>query len=90
MVIRVIQPSSDRPAIKDDGSTSVQLNSWLKVISDRSLIIGTGTPEGFIEANQGAMYMDDAGTTGNILYIKRDPDDGVAPDPDKTKGWILV
>ena len=53
----------------------------------QSLIIDTGSPEGVIEAEQGARYMDDTGTTGNILYIKRDADDGAG---DKSKGWILI
>ncbi len=86
MVTRVVQPSSSRSISKDDGSPSFQLNSWFKIITDRALIVGTGTPEAIVEASQGAVYMDDAGTTGNILYIKRD-DDVLG---DKTKGWVLV
>lgn len=86
MVTRAVQPSSDRPIIKEDGSPSVQFNSWLKLISDRSLIIGTGSPESIVEANQGSEYMDDAGVAGAIKYIKRDADIG----GDKTQGWVLV
>ena len=83
MAIRTVQPNSDRPLLKPDGSPGVQFNSWLKIITDHSVIIGTGS---VFEANQGALFMDDAGTTGAILYIKRDAD--VAGD--KTQGWILV
>ena len=86
MVTRVVQPSSDRPISKEDGSPSVQLNTWLKVITDRALIIGAGSPEGIVEASQGALYMDDAGVAGAITYIKRDADVG----GDKTQGWILT
>jgi hypothetical protein len=86
VVTRVIQPSSDRPIIKDEGSPSVQFNSWLNLITGRALIISTGNPEGVVEAKQGAIYMDDAGTTGSIFYVKRDAD----ISGDKTKGWILV
>ena len=86
MVTRVVQPNSDRPMIKEGGSPSVQMNTWLKIISDRSLIVGTGTPEGVIEAGQGAEYMDDSGATGAIKYIKRDAD--IAGD--KTLGWVLI
>ena len=50
------------------------------------MIVGTGSPEGVIDAPQTANYMDDAGTAGNIKYIKRDAD--IAGD--STKGWILV
>ncbi|WP_372857615.1 hypothetical protein [Pseudoalteromonas sp.] len=90
MVTRLVQPSSDRPLLKDGGSPNVQFNSWLKTVSDRALIIGTGSPESVVEANQGAIYMDDSGIAGAILYIKRDADDGLGPVPDKTKGWVLV
>ena len=86
MAIRIVQPDSNRPLLNESGAPAQQFNSWLKDINDRALIIGTGSPENVIEANQGAQYMDDAGATGAILYIKRDAD--IAGD--KTKGWILV
>ena len=86
MAVRIVQPSSDRPILKDDGSPVSQLNTWFKSITDKALIISTGSPEAIIEANQGAIYMDETGTAGAILYIKRDAD--IAGD--KTKGWILV
>ena len=86
MATRTVQPSSDRPLLKEDGSPAVQFNSWLKILTDRDLIIGTGSPETVVEANQGTTYMDDAGTAGAILYIKRDAD----ISGDKTQGWILV
>ena len=86
MAIRTVQPNSSRPLLKEDGSPAAQLNSWFKIMTDRALIIGTGSPESVVEANQGALYMDDAGTAGAILYIKRDAD--IAGD--KTQGWILV
>lgn len=86
MVTRTVQPSSDRPLLKESGSASTQFNSWLKTISDRSLIVGSGTPEGIVEGVQGADYMDDTGVVGAIKYIKRDAD----ILGDKTKGWVLI
>lgn len=86
MVDRVVAPSSDRPLIEQNASPSEQFNTWIRRITDRALIIGTGNPEGVVEAEQGAQYMDDAGTAGNILYVKRDAD----ISGDKTQGWILV
>ena len=59
---------------------------WVELITQLDLIIGTGSPEGVIEARQGREYMDDAGTAGAIKYIKRDDDIG----GDKKLGWILV
>ena len=86
MVTRVVQPSSDRPLLRESGAPSTQFNTWLKVITDNSLIIGDVDPEGVVEASQGALYMDSTGLSGSVLYIKRDADTG----GDKALGWILV
>lgn len=84
---RVAQPSSSRPIVKEDGSPSTQFNTWIKVITEQSVIIGEGSPEGVVPAQQTAIYMDELGSSGAVLYIKRDSDDGLG---DTTKGWVLV
>lgn len=84
---RVAQPSSTRPIVNDDMSPSTQLNTWFKVITDQSRIVGSGPPEGIVPASQLSMYMDEQGVTGSILYIKRNGDDGLG---DTTKGWVLI
>jgi hypothetical protein len=84
---RLAQPSSTRPLVNEDGSPSTQFNTWLKIITDQSMIIGTGSPEGVVSAIQTSFYMDESGVTEAVLYIKRDADDGLG---DTTKGWILV
>ena len=86
MVTRVIQPPTDRPIVEADDTQSVQMRSWTQTITNQALIIGTGSPETVVEATYGASYMDDAGITGAILYIKRSNDIG----GDKSQGWILV
>lgn len=86
LVTRVAQPSPDRAMINENGTPSNQMMYWTRIISNQALIIGTGNPEGVVESVQGGTYMDDTGTAGNILYIKRDADIG----GDITQGWILV
>lgn len=86
MVTRVVQPDPGSPITQESGLMSDRFRLWVQLINNQSLIIGTGSPETVIAAEQGAFYMDDTGTPGSILYIKRDAD--VAGD--KTKGWILV
>jgi hypothetical protein len=86
MVTRVTPPTATRPIVDDKGEQVQEFYTWCKVISDRSLIVGTGSPETAVEAPQGAEYMDDTGTASSIKYIKRDAD--IAGDA--TKGWILV
>ena len=86
MVDRVIPLNPSRSPLRDDGSLQPAFQLFAQSLANRALIIGEDSPEGVIEANQGAVYMDDAGTAGAILYIKRNAD--IAGD--KTQGWILV
>lgn len=86
MATRLAQPDTDRPLVDVDLTQSIQMRTWTKTITDRSLIIGEGAPEGVISAAQGADYMDTTGTTGSIRYVKRDGDIG----GDETLGWILI
>ena len=53
------------------------------MITERSLIIGSGNPEGVVEAPQGGEYMDEDAAVGDCRYIKRLSDIG----GDKTLGW---
>jgi len=85
--LRLAQPNSSRPLVNEDLSPSAQLNTWFRVITGQSMIIGDGSPEGVVEAIQTALYMDRLGVTEAVLYIKRDADDGLG---DKTIGWVLV
>ena len=85
MVTRVTPLTTTRPVLEQTGETGQEMRSWAQLITDRALIIGTGSPEGVVEAPQGSDYMDDAGTAGNIRYSKRDNDQA----GDKTLGWIL-
>lgn len=72
--------------VKGHGFVREQFRQFLLQVQERGLLIGTGSPEGVIEAEQGVEYMDDAGTAGAIKYIKRDANVG----GDKSLGWILV
>ena len=86
MVNRVVPLNPMRAPLREDGSLQPAFQIFARSLADRALIIGTGSPEGAVEANQGAQYMNDAGTAGSILYVKRDAD--IAGD--KTQGWVLV
>jgi hypothetical protein len=86
MVNRVVALNPMRSPLREDGSLEPAFQKFTQSLADRALIISEGSPEGVIEANQGALYMNSLGTTGAILYIKRNAD--IAGD--KTEGWILV
>lgn len=80
------KPNRLRPIVQKDGTMERQFATIVSQLADLSIITGTGSPEGLVEAAQSRLYMDDAGTTGAILYIKRD----VSVGGDSSLGWILV
>lgn len=49
---------------------------------DREVMQGSGSPEGVVTATPTRLYMDTAGTAGNILYVKKSGTGNT--------GWILV
>tara|TARA_R110000851_G_scaffold1539_2_gene5687 strand:+ start:218 stop:418 length:201 start_codon:yes stop_codon:yes gene_type:complete len=60
--------------------------TWVNTITREALIIGEGSPEDVIPAVQGREYMDSNGTTGSLIYRKRESDIG----GDNKKGWVAV
>ena len=53
-----------------------------RTVNDQELITGSGSPEGAVIANIKQLYMNTAGTSGAILWIKKT---GAG-----NTGWILV
>lgn len=78
--------TSIRPNYDENGIQTQEMREWVQAVTRFDILIGTGSPEGFVSALQGQEYMDDAGIAGAIKYIKRDADIG----GDATLGWILV
>lgn len=72
--------------VRADGTMTEASRIWANEVTNLQIIIGSGTPEGNIEAPTKRLYMDTSGTAGSILYIKRDAE--IAGDT--SKGWILV
>jgi len=69
----------------DGTMTQVMREVMIELNLLRSLS-GAGSPEGKFEGFVNQEYIDTAGTTGNIKYVKRDASIG----GDISKGWILV
>lgn len=84
-MLGIVPPSPVNP-ISVKGIMSSAFRSWTQLVSGGINLIGTGSPEGIVDARLGQQYMDNTGATGSVLYIKRDED--VAGDT--KKGWILV
>lgn len=74
------------PIISTSGALSEQFRIFLLQVYDRGLIIGTGSPEGAVPAEQGEEYMDETGAPGAVKYIKQLADIG----GDRSQGWIAI
>ena len=86
MADKVPELTGQRPIVNEHGISSKEMRLWSRAVTDRLMLVGTGSPESVFDSNIGAMYMNDAGTAGSILYVKRDA--SIAGD--KSQGWILV
>lgn len=86
MVDRVTPPLSNVPITNSAGNIEPAFRSFTQKLALRSLIIGNGNPEGVIEGAQGAVYMNEDASAGDVLFIKRLSDIG----GDKTQGWRAV
>lgn len=79
-------PNRSQPLVENDGTATQQFNTWMLDASLSIPIVGTGSPEGNVEARQYSLYIDSTGSAGAIEYRKMQPD--IAGD--KKKGWLLV
>lgn len=72
--------------IRPDGTPTDRAGEFMEEVTRQlnlsTILTGSGSPEGVVAANPTQLYMDTAGTAGNILYIKKT---GVSDT-----GWILV
>lgn len=83
----VVNPlSRAEPVVDKDGKPLSNLNLFSEAVSKLPVLFGNGDPNGVVESRMTRLYMDTAGVSGSILYIKQVDD--VAGD--KTMGWVLV
>jgi hypothetical protein len=71
---------------KQDGTPTDRLGEFFEELSRQvnlnTVMTGTGSPEGVVTAQPTQLYMDTAGVSGTILYIKKTGTGNT--------GWILV
>jgi len=86
MSIIAFERSSGVLAQAGDNTASERLAEFLEELTRQvnlsTVLTGSGSPEGVVPAPPTSLYMDDAGGSGSILYIKQT---GV-----EDTGWILV
>jgi|TARA_B110000285_G_scaffold156509_1_gene174654 hypothetical protein len=75
-----------QPIVDENGTMAQAFRQFTQDASLSIPIVGTGSPEGVIEAAQYSLYLDSSGGASAIQYRKMQPQIG----GDRTKGWILV
>lgn len=78
--------NSAQPLIEADGTPSQVFRTWALQVSNSTPIVGTGTPEGVVEAPQYSLFIDEAVPLTPVQYRKMLPLIG----SDRTKGWAVV
>ena len=75
-----------QPIVQDDGTMAQSFRQFTQDASLSIPIVGSGSPEGVIEAAQYSLYLDSSGGASAIQYRKMQPEIG----GDRKQGWILV
>lgn len=75
-----------QPIVEQDGTMAQPFRQFTQDASLSIPIVGSGSPEGVIEARQYSLYIDSTGSSGSIEYRKMQPDVG----GDVTQGWVAV
>ena len=79
-------PNANNAITDDSGKMLQSFRTWTQLITSESTIVGSGSPESVVEASLYREYIDSAGITGSIKYIKMSSDIGGDP----SKGWELI
>ena len=73
--------------VDEEGKVSRgRAQEMMRQLVQLSIMTGSGSPEGVVDAKITTLYMNTAGTAGSILYIKKLAD----ISGDRTQGWILI
>jgi hypothetical protein len=78
--------NAGQPIIDESGKMAQAFRTWTLDASLSIPIIGSGSPEGVVEARQYQLYINSAGTAGLIEYRKMLSQIG----GNRAQGWILV
>lgn len=78
--------NASQPIVDATGAMEQPFREYMNLLSRYVPIIGTGSPEGVVEAPQFSRYIDQNGVTGSIEYLKMQPQVG----GDRKQGWVLV
>ena len=80
------QLNAAQPIVGQNGTMEQPFRTWANTVTANLPVIGSGSPEGVVDAPQFAVYIDSTGVSGALQYIKLQPD--IAGDT--TMGWVAV
>ena len=63
-----------QPIIEEDGTMSQVFRSWAIAVTNAMPMVGTGSPEGLIEALQYSLYIDETIPLAPVQYRKMLPE----------------
>ena len=75
-----------QPIVKQDGTMSDPFSLWASMVSNNLPIVGTGSPEGVVEAPQYSLYIDEAVPLVPVQYRKMLPE----ISSDRKNGWAVI
>lgn len=78
--------NAGQPIVESNGTMSQAFRQFTQEASLSIPIVGSGSPEGVVEAVQYSLYLDESGAAGSVQYRKMLPSVG----GDRKKGWILA
>lgn len=73
-----------KKVVDAQGRPTQDLSLFAEQVAKLFPIVGSGSPEGVVEAEQSRFYMDETGTP--VLYIKQLSD----ISGDRSQGWVAV
>jgi hypothetical protein len=82
----ITQLDRQNPVVGEKGNMLDLFYNWMLNVSNLSIIVGTGSPEGVVEARQPRQYLQTDGAANQIMWIKKLNDIG----GDRTMGWELM
>jgi len=77
---------SSNSIVDADGTASQVFRTWAIQASNNVPIVGTGSPEGVVEAPQYSLYIDESVPLTPVQYRKMLPQ--IAND--RTQGWAII
>lgn len=75
-----------QPIVLEDGTMAQAFRTVMQTLMQQVPIVGTGSPEGVVEALQYSVYVDETTPATPVTYRKMQAHIG----GDRTKGWAAV